>query len=635
MENAVDSKPIGRVLVGELLVGKGLITEQQLKDALALQAKWGSRVGDILLAKGWIKAFDFYKALSEHFQRPFVNLMSEPPDAELMRPQDLGVFTTHLFLPWKKENGRVTIATANPSDEGMAAARMCFGNDVDYVITSKFDILWQLQNKKDYHFSERAVNHLVHKNFEHSAAQVFTTRQLVFISLIAAFVMVCLTAWPLNTLIALNTGIAVFLMINFGMRAYLAWVGSDRHIDVKVTDHQVKMLSDRELPIYTVLVPMYKEAKVLPKLAHAIRKLDYPMSKLDVKLILEEDDEETIAAAKAQGLESVFEIIRVPHSLPKTKPKACNYALNFARGEFVTIYDAEDLPEPDQLKKAVAAFSQVSENTVCIQARLNYFNSNENWLTRVFTLEYSLWFDFYLPALEVLGIPIPLGGTSNHFRMEVLRKVGAWDPFNVTEDADLGVRFTQLGLHVGVVNSTTFEEANNHFGNWIRQRSRWLKGYMQTYLVHMRRPVRLYRTLGTTGFWGFQFFIGGTILSVLVAPLLFGMFFLWLLLDSSILEPYFPPLVLYISLFNFLIGNGYLIYLSMVGAFKRNYFTLIPYALTVPAYWFMMSIAAYKGLWQLVHNPFYWEKTEHGISSHVDDHHHNTDQHQPTPAVAR
>lgn len=611
-----------KLRVGDLLVSKGLVTEEQVKTALELQAKWGSRIGDIMLAKGWVKAFDFYKALSDHFHKPFVNLMQQPPDVKLLNPEDSEAYNAMLFIPWRREGSTVIMATANPTDEMLEFARRRFGENVDYVVTSKFDLLWQLQNNHDGYFSDNAVNILANRTPEHSARQVFTEKQLIFIAVGVAVFLMSVTAWPLNTLIALNSLIALFLLLNFGMRAILAWVGSDRHIDVKVTDHQVAMLNDRDLPIYTVLVPMYQEEKVLPKLAYAIRSLDYPLSKLDVKLVLEEDDEATIAAAKEQGLESIFEIIRVPHSLPKTKPKACNYALNFARGKYVTIYDAEDRPEPDQLKKAVVAFSQVSEETVCIQARLNYFNHNENWLTRVFTLEYSLWFDFYLPALEALNIPIPLGGTSNHFKMEALRKVGAWDPFNVTEDADLGVRFTQLGMHVGVVNSTTYEEANNHYGNWIRQRSRWLKGYMQTYLVHMRNPIKLYHSLGPAGFWGFQFFIGGTVMSTLIAPFLFGMFFVWLLTGSIFFEPLFPPLVLYISLFNLLIGNGYLVYLSMVGAFKRNHFVLMPYALTVPAYWIMMSIAAYKGLWQLIHNPFYWEKTIHGITRHEDHRDH-------------
>lgn len=608
--SAFDSKQ----RVGELLIAKGLITQQQLEDALLLQARWGSRIGDILLAKGWVRAFDFYRALSDYYARPFVNLLDQPPDSALLDERDVASYNALLVLPWQKKGAVTIVAVADPSEAALEFARSRFGEDVDFVITSKFDIIWQLQNNANAFFSENAVNKLAQRSPMHSARQVFTTSQLVGFTLLGSGFLLCLGLWPVPTLIAGNLLISVFLLLNFGLRAVLAWVGGDRHIDVKVTDHQVAVLDDRELPTYTVLVPMYQEPEVLPVLTRALRNLDYPLSKLDIKLILEEDDEQTIGAAKELGLESIFEIIRVPPSLPKTKPKACNYALNFARGEYVTIYDAEDRPEPDQLKKVVVAFAHSSSNTVCIQARLNYFNAGENWLTRMFTLEYSLWFDFYLPALEALRIPIPLGGTSNHFKMEVLRQVEAWDPFNVTEDADLGVRITQLGSRVGVVNSTTFEEANNHLGNWVRQRSRWIKGYMQTYLVHMRNPAALYRSLGGTGFWGFQFFIGGAVLSALIAPILFAMYGFWLVTATHVLEPMFPPFILYISLFNLLVGNGYLIYLSMIGAFKRKLYGLIPYALTSPVYWLMMSFAAYKGLWQLIHNPFYWEKTVHGIS---------------------
>ncbi len=306
---------------------------------------------------------------------------------------------------------------------------------------------------------------------------------------------------------------------------------------------------------------------MLPMLAQSLRELDYPLGKLDIKLVLEASDHETIEVASTLGLEGVFEVIRVPPSHPQTKPKACNFALQFARGEFLVIYDAEDRPEPDQLRKVVATFRQSSPNTACLQCRLNYFNADENWLTRMFTLDYALWFDQMLPGLERLNVPIPLGGTSNHFKIDVLRELHAWDPFNVTEDADLGMRLTQKGYRVGVVDSTTFEEASCHAGNWIRQRSRWMKGYMQTFLVHTRRPLHLMRTTGPLGFLGFVFFIGGTVLSGLLNPVF------WLLYiglagrrDRAASIRCFPQLLLFLSLFNLLAGNGAFIFLQHAGA---------------------------------------------------------------------
>ena len=608
---------LGHKPLGVILRERGLLTERQLAEALQLQRHWGSRLGDIILAKGWVSALDFYTALAAHYRRPFVNLLVDRPVPELIHSEDISHYTELLVLPWKRHKGRMVLATADPGSGVEAFARERWGDAVEFVVTSKFDIIWLLQHHQDDYMSEQAVYELADRKPEQSARMVFTLPQLLGMSLVGYLGLCGLALWPVPTLIGINALVTLFLLFNFGLRVILVWIGGDHKIDVKVTQQMVASLVDSELPVYTILVPMYREPDTLPILSNALRRMDYPLSKLDIKLILEEDDEETIDAAKALGLESMFEIIRVPDSLPKTKPKACNYALNFARGEFVTIYDAEDKPEPDQLKRAVAAFHNASDNTVCIQARLNYFNKDENWLTRMFTMEYSLWFDFYLPALEALRIPIPLGGTSNHFRMEVLREVDAWDPFNVTEDADLGVRITQLGYRVGVVNSTTFEEANNRIGNWVRQRSRWIKGYMQTYLVHMRNPLAFHRSVGRAGFWGFQFFIGGTVISALLTPWLFGMYLFWLISQTQVLDLIFPPVLLYISLFNLLFGNGFFIYVSALGAFKRRYFRLIPYAVTVPFYWMLMSVAAYKALWQLIHNPFYWEKTRHGLSSFV------------------
>ncbi|MCW0466328.1 hypothetical protein NB705_003401 [Xanthomonas sacchari] len=571
----------------------------------------------MVLAQRGVAPLRFYTVLAEHFGLHFVNLLKQPIDPALFQPEHLADYAQRLVLPWREEDGHLVLAVADPGPEIFAWARATYGEQVRFVGTSKFDIVWSLQQHADAQLTHDALNLLAEHAPEHSARQVITRAQSVFLVALTVVLAAALALWPLVTLIALNTLIAVAFLATFGLKLVLAWRGARRRIDIKVSDEEVAALGDEDLPVYTVLVPMYKEPDVLPILANALRRLDYPTSKLDVKLVLEADDTETIEAAKALGLEAFFEIIRVPPSQPKTKPKACNYALRFARGQMLTIYDAEDKPEPDQLKRVVAAFRKSPADVACIQARLNYYNADENWLTRMFTLEYTLWFDFYLPALETLRIPIPLGGTSNHFRLDILRKVHAWDPYNVTEDADLGVRLTQQGYRVSVVNSTTFEEANVSIPNWIRQRSRWLKGYMQTWLVHMRDPVQLYRSTGVRGFWGFQLFVGGTFFTALAAPLMWLSYGLWLAVGSKFFDPFFPPALLYLSLLNLLLGNGFLIYMTLVAAFKRDYFRLAPYALTVPLYWLLQSIAAYKGLWQLIRNPFYWEKTTHGISKHM------------------
>src|SRR5256714_5784540 len=307
------------------------------------------------------------------------------------------------------------------------------------------------------------------------------------------------------------------------------------------------------MPVYTVLVPAYREAQVLPTLAQALPELDYPHDRLDVKLLLEADDTETIAAARALHLPNFIDIVVLAPSEPRTKPKACNYGLQLARGEYTVIFDAEDIPEPDQLLKTVAAFRQAGPEIACLQARLAYFNRRQNLLTRWFTAEYVMLFEFLLPALHASNLPIPLGGTSNHFRTAVLREIGAWDPYNVTEDADLGIRLHKAGYRTAVLDTTTYEEANSRYGNWIRQRSRWIKGYMQTWLVHTRHPVALWRAMGTWGFAGFQAVVGGTWITFLLNPFYAVLLALWYLTHLHVLHALFPGWVYFMAATNLLL----------------------------------------------------------------------------------
>jgi cellulose synthase/poly-beta-1,6-N-acetylglucosamine synthase-like glycosyltransferase len=508
------------------------------------------------------------------------------------------------------------IATADPISPEL---RKRWENQpgVGFVITSKFDILWELQRVAGPTFSQSAVYQLAERDPEHSASTVITPAQRFCLLFILLTVFASLVLSPVSAAVGLNALLSFWVLLSFTFRTFLCWMSCADHIGMSISKEEVEALRDADLPIYSILVPMYREPAVLPILAAALRRMEYPRSKLDIKLVLEENDRETIQAAKNLALEATFEIVRVPVSEPRTKPKACNYALRLARGKYLTIYDAEDKPESDQLKKVVAAFRKLGEKTGCIQARLNYFNAEENWLTRMFTLEYSLWFDMFLPALDRLRVPIPLGGTSNHFDLEKLREIGAWDPFNVTEDADLGLRLAALGYHVGVINSVTYEEANSQLGNWIRQRSRWMKGYIQTWLVNMRHPVTLFQRVGLGGFCSLQLFVGGSIVSALAYPFMVIPFLTWVFTRTSHLNPFFPQPVLVVSMFNLIVGNSCLIYLSMLAVAKRQNDKLLPYALTVPGYWLLQSIAAYKGLCQLITRPFYWEKTVHGISSYT------------------
>jgi cellulose synthase/poly-beta-1,6-N-acetylglucosamine synthase-like glycosyltransferase len=370
------------------------------------------------------------------------------------------------------------------------------------------------------------------------------------------------------------------------------------------------------LPRYTVMVPMYREAHVLPALVRSIGGLDYPADKIEIFLVCEADDPETLAAAEtAAWSDPRFRAIAVPACLPRTKPKALNYALCFARGELLVIYDAEDRPDRDQLLKAARTFADGPPELACVQARLNWYNKDHNWLTRAFALEYALWFDYMLPGLQRMGAPLPLGGTSNHFKTEALIRAGAWDPFNVTEDADLGLRFMRQGGAVATLDSTTLEEATCTTSAWVRQRSRWIKGYMQTWLVQMRDPARLWRAAGPKGFVGFQLFIGGVPATALANPILWLLTLISLAFWAMGRESPIPGFGEAWAVCSLLIGNLGLVYLNMLCALRRRWLDLVPVALLTPIYWVLISIAGYKALVQLIVNPFYWEKTEHGVAA--------------------
>ncbi len=372
---------------------------------------------------------------------------------------------------------------------------------------------------------------------------------------------------------------------------------------------------DAELPVYTVLVPLYREAHMLKPLIHTLTRLDWPAAKLDIKLILEAVDAPTIAAARALHLPGNIEIVVVPDLKPRTKPKALNYALPLARGEYLVIYDAEDRPDRDQLRLAFHAFSSGEPNLATVQARLNIYNASDNWLTRQFTIEYCALFDGLMPALDDLRLPIPLGGTSNHFRVSALKWLMAWDPFNVTEDADLGMRLARNCYRCAMLNSTTFEEAPRNLMSWLRQRTRWLKGYIQTWLVHMRFPHQLWRELGPRGFLAFQVVVGGTVLSALVHPWFYALAGIEIAQWSLLARPEdllgWPFWV--IAWFDLLTGYLASMALGFLAVRGRGYRHHLTHVLLMPFYWLLISVAAYRALWQFMTARYEWEKTEHSL----------------------
>ena len=450
---------------------------------------------------------------------------------------------------------------------------------------------------------------------KHSALITFTLWQKAVGFLILSFLALGIAVYPLATAIAF---IAVLTAIYFADTLFSFYVlMKSLHFppEISPTLSEIEGLDDKDLPIYTILCPLYKEGRVLPHFLKSISTLDWPKNKLEVLLLLEEDDKDTQSASKALDLPSYVKVLVVPDSQPKTKPKACNYGLAHATGEYVVVYDAEDKPDPLQLKKAYIAFQSLGPKVACLQGKLNYYNPNHNLLTRLFTAEYSLWFDLILPGLQSIDTYIPLGGTSNHFKTEILKSLHAWDPFNVTEDCDLGVRLFKEGYKTAIIDSVTLEEANSNPKNWIRQRSRWIKGYFQTYLVHMRNPIALIRANGIHALT-FQLVIGMRISFMIINP------FLWITtivyftarqVAGPTIEALFPSFIFYFAVFCLIFGNFMYIFNYMIGAAKCGHWGIIKFVGFIPFYWVMASIAAIMALYQLIVKPHYWEKTNHGL----------------------
>ncbi len=607
--------------LGQILLNKNLITEEELNNALEIQKSSGGMIGEILISEGYIRAIDFYRVLSETLSIQFgsdsLDYYTDMLDPKLARTFEKETLMKHFFFPIKFEDNTLTVMVVRQDDqevENLINEKIGF-YELKKIIVTKRDIKDLVENIFMAEMKRESIEELYHRNPEESAARVFTLPQIIFLAILTAAAFYGLLYHPNNTITILFYIINFLFLASILFKFLLSIVGSFYEKKKMISEEEITQINDKELPIYSVLVPVYKEPEVIEILIKSLKKLDYPKSKLDVLFLFEEDDDETIDKAKKSQIPDNWNFVYIPDSKPRTKPKACNYGLKEARGEYVTIYDAEDIPEPDQLKKAVLAFQKADDNLICFQSALNYFNKDENLLTKLFTLEYSYWFDYMLPGLDALNLPIPLGGTSNHFKVDKLRELGNWDPFNVTEDADLGIRANARGYRVGIINSTTFEEANNELGNWINQRSRWLKGYLQTFLVHNRYPLKFISNVGIRGWFTLQVFIGGSVITQLAAPFFWILFIGWFFNLFGFLLQFYDNFLVNISLINLLLGNFLVIYLAAIAVFKRNYHELILYVMLNPFYYFLQSIAAWKALIQLFSNPFYWEKTQHGLTS--------------------
>lgn len=558
--------------------------------------------------------------------RPAITLQSSVEDAALDAPHDelqafsrIRTYARNGRMPWRRLKGRrrmrlINACMVSREEAGEVNGKPFPLHDNRFVNANRFQTLLYERFAKD--IERAAISDLYERDPDLSAYKLFRLKGVFFLIVGVTTFAAAIFAWPIPMLIALNALATAYFICVIAFRMLLLGLNA---LPAAPPRAPANPTDDANLPAITILLPLYKDAAALPALSQAIDRLDYPSAKKDVKLLLEESDAETIAEANRLGLDRRYSVISVPAGGPQTKPKACNYGLQLARGELIVIYDAEDQPEPDQLLKAVAAFAEGDRRLACVQAKLNYYNANDNWLTRLFTLEYSLWFDWFLPALQRLNAPIPLGGTSNFFRTEILIKLGGWDPYNVTEDADLGLRLARLGYRTEILDSTTYEEANSRTGNWIRQRSRWMKGHLQTWIVHMRRPGAIVKHTGWIGLLSVQLFLAGNIFSALINPVLWTLFILWFAFQPAFIAALFPDPLLSLNFFALIFGNAFFILLMAMAPLKRGRYGLCPAALTAPLYWLYASAAGYKAVWQLIFRPHFWEKTDHLLSEKARD----------------
>lgn len=608
--------------LGRLLIDAGAISERDLLTALQEQARSGGRLGENLIAQGIVGSSTLVDILSKRLAVSTIDHDEEPVPL-LPRAYARSWRVVALASNGKEsvgsDDGTLPVAATDPNAVMVEELEAHLQRPVELRLTDDEtlnELLGTIYAEDDILDATRS---LAEQNPSFSAYHRKLSRAQLGVGIaLGSLLLFGAIAAPMIAIVAIASLCTTLYFAYPCYRLYAAWRGWRDDSTIHPTEENIRSLDERELPMYTVLLPLYKERpSTVQTLFAALSALDYPKHKLDGLLLIEADDHQTQEAIKALGKPAWLRILRVPPGEPRTKPRAMNYGLLYARGELLTVYDAEDKPEPDQLKKAVWGLRHLDRSVACLQAKLNYYNPRQNVLTRWFTLEYNAWFDLFLPGLHQMDAPIPLGGTSNHFRVDVLKESLSWDPYNVTEDADLGLRLPYMRKHTIMLDSTTYEEANSRVGNWLRQRSRWIKGYMQTFLVHTRHPVALYRQVGLKSSLLFLATIGGLIFTVLISPIFWALLAWWLLAQPGWIPLLFPGPVYYLALVSLLLGNFLFVFLGLLGAMSRGDDDITPYSLLVPIYWAMMSAAGYLAAYELIVRPFYWQKTEHGL--HQED----------------
>src|SRR6056297_414806 len=589
--------------IGAQLVRQGAISRTDIVLAGMVRAHCDASIDDILRAEGLI---DEDVLLAAHAARLKTRTVDREAVAALAsRPGDLppGLMLRQALLPVSDRDGMPAIVTHAPGPAQQAdgariliAPRTLIQDEI--AVRHRTALTDAAQSRVSAEESCRTWGNAFHLRIAVTIALIamLTTLTVAFPSIIFAIV----ALWASATL-------AVSILLK--LAAFLASLSSE------TPSIRADRLRDAgpPLPKVSIIVPLFRETEIAHHLIARLQRLTYPKCLLDVILVLEEEDALTRRTLAQIDLPPWMRAVIVPNGQPRTKPRAMNYALDFCAGDIIGIFDAEDAPDPDQITIIARRFQHVPEDVVCLQGVLDYYNPRQNWLARCFTIEYATWFRVMLPGMAKLGFAIPLGGTTLYFRRDALERLGGWDAHNVTEDADLGFRLARHGMRTEMVATVTAEEANCRAWPWIKQRSRWLKGYMTTYLVHMRRPVLLYRQLGQWKFLGFHAHFMVALSQLLLAPILWS-FWLVLLGLPHPLDPMVSRSVLNVVGSLFLTAEILSIVIHAAAVNRHGHRHLLPWVPTMHVYATLGAVAAYKALYELVVNPFFWEKTTHGVS---------------------
>lgn len=601
--------PVGARGLSDHLRQRGLVSAVSLLSAQGAQRHQDATLSDLLLADGVLEAGALQGARAEWLGVSLHDPRRHRPDAQAIARIGPQTCLKHAILPVRDDRGWPWLAVARPEQVDRlratlpahwAAAPLVLGSETDLqacvALQARPALAAAAAARVPIAESCRSWDHRGRRRMVLTALAL-----LLCAALILVFPVYCFTA------LVLWASFTLLVAAVHKSAAVLAFVTRPQQ-----TRPPMPQVTHR-LPRVSVLVPLYRERHVATVLVERLSRLTYPKALLDVVLVLEETDNLTREVLEGSTLPRWMRVIVVPDGQPRTKPRAMNYALDFCRGDIIGIWDAEDAPAPDQIDRVVARFATAPPDVVCLQGVLDYYNPRQTWLARCFTIEYATWFRVMLPGMARLGFAIPLGGTTLFFRRAPLETLGGWDAHNVTEDADLGFRLARHGYRTEMIATTTGEEANCHLWPWVRQRSRWLKGYMVTWMVHMRRPRLLLRQLGWWKFLGMQTHFITALSQFLLAPLLWSFWLIPLGITHPLEQVLSRDLLLGIGKL-FLAVEVLTMAAALYAVRGPGHRHLIPWVPALHLYFPLGCIAAYKALWELVATPFYWDKTEHGLS---------------------